>query len=154
MNRLERTQWLPKSLDEVWAFFSVAENLNRMTPEFLKFEIVSGADEPMFAGQIIEYRIEAIKGIKQRWITEITSCEPQRYFVDEQRMGPYRFWHHLHRFEIERKGVRMLDRVHYQLPFGPLGAFARMLFVKQRLKRIFDYRAHFMEMEFDADPAT
>lgn len=154
MNRLERTQWLPQPLDEVWAFFSVAENLNRMTPEFLKFEIVSGADEPMFAGQIIEYRIEAIKGIKQRWITEITSCEPQRYFVDEQRIGPYRFWHHLHRFEVEGKGIRMLDRVHYQLPLGPLGAFAHAFFVKQRLKRIFDYRARFMEMEFDADPAT
>ncbi len=154
MHLLEREQWMPQPIEEVWDFFSTAKNLNRMTPDFLKFEILRGGEEPMFAGQIIEYRIEAIRGIKQLWITEITRCEPLSYFIDEQRIGPYRLWHHLHRFEEDGQGVRMLDRVHYQLPFGILGQFVHAIFVRRRLRRIFDYRGLFMQQEFNASPAS
>ncbi len=154
MYTLERAQFIPLPVDDVWEFFSEPRNLDAMTPPFLRFEILSGADTPMFAGQIIEYRIQILPGVKQRWITEITQCEDGRRFVDEQRVGPYRLWHHLHTFDPVDGGVRMTDRVNYILPFGPLGRLTHSLFVRARLKKIFDHRSQYLEQKFGANPAT
>ncbi|MBD5778833.1 SRPBCC family protein [Pelagicoccus sp. NFK12] len=148
MYQLERVQLLPRTLDEVWPFFCDPQNLDAMTPHFLGFEIVQGGDEAMFAGQVIEYRIQVLPYVRQRWVTEISQCEDKSYFVDEQRIGPYRFWHHLHRFEETSGGVRMTDRVHYQLPFGPLGRLTHALLVKRRLKTIFDFRYAYLGQRF------
>lgn len=135
---LIRKQWLPATLEAVWAFFSNPENLNEITPPELHFEFVDGAPRAMFAGQIIRYRIRLLPGVRMLWVTEIAHVEPFQYFVDEQRLGPYRFWYHLHRFEPEGDGVWVIDEVTYALPRGA-GFLA--WWVKRRLRRIFDYRA-------------
>lgn len=122
-----------------------------MTPRSLEFEIVKGADPPMRKGQIIEYRIRIAPGVRHRWITEITHCDPYRYFVDEQRHGPYRLWRHTHRFESIGNGVLMNDLVQYQMPFEPLGTLIHCLFVKPRLETIFDYRRAYIEKRFDME---
>ena len=149
MRLLERTQLIPRSIDEVWPFFCDPRNLDPMTPRSLEFEIVSGADQPMRTGQIIEYRIRIAPGVRHRWITEISHCDPYRCFIDEQRYGPYRVWHHTHRFETIGNGVLMTDLVQYQMPFEPLGSLIHALFVKRRLKSIFDYRRAYIEKRFD-----
>ena len=104
IHRLESEQWLPISLQEAWDFFSVPGNLDRITPEDMSFEILSGEKEPTFAGQIITYRIRPFLGIPMNWVTEITQAVSGSHFIDEQRFGPYRFWHHLHRFSEKDGG--------------------------------------------------
>jgi ligand-binding SRPBCC domain-containing protein len=121
IHRLESEQWLPISLEEAWDFFSVPGNLDRITPEDMSFEILSGANEPTYAGQIIAYRIRPFLGIPMNWVTEITQAVPGSHFIDEQRFGPYRFWHHLHRFSEKDGGVLMEDVLHYGLPGGSIG---------------------------------
>jgi ligand-binding SRPBCC domain-containing protein len=134
--RLERVQKIPVSLEEVWDFFSSPNNLNKITPKHMKPD----ADLKMFAGQIIAYKVHPILGIPLSWVTEITHVKDNEYFVDEQRSGPYKLWHHLHRFKQIDGGVEMTDILHYQLPYGFLGAIANTLMVKKQLKEIFDYR--------------
>lgn len=146
---LERKQLIPRQIDGVWPFFCDPRNLDPMTPSFLEFEILSGADQPMRAGQEIEYRIRLAPGLRHRWVTEITYCESGRCFVDEQRKGPYRLWRHTHRFETIGNGVLMTDLVQYRMPLEPLGALVHGLFVKRRLKTIFDYRRAYIKMRFD-----
>lgn len=136
---LKQEQCLPVPLAEAWAFFSNPANLDTITPPSLEFTMLSDP-EAMYAGQLIRYRIGILPGIKQFWLTEITQLDQERFFVDEQRFGPYRFWHHQHHFEEVETGVKMTDRVHYALPFGPLGTITHGLFVKNKLREIFDYR--------------
>ena len=149
LHKLERTQLLKITMDEAWEFFSTPRNLNEITPPNLRFEITSGADTDMYAGQIITYRIELFPGIKQNWITEITTVEERTFFVDEQRFGPYKFWHHKHFFEEKENGVLVTDVVHYALPFGILGSIAHGLLVKERLKQIFDFRYNYLHDKFN-----
>ncbi|MCB1064652.1 MAG: SRPBCC family protein [Verrucomicrobiae bacterium] len=148
IHRFEQTQILPISLEEAWAFFSDSRNLNDLTPPDLAFQTQSGDDEPMFAGQIIVHRIQVLPKIWTTWVTEIVEVDHQRYFIDEQRSGPYRFWHHLHRFEACPGGVRMLDRVHYSLPFHPFSAPMHGLFVGPKLETIFSFRRQALEQRF------
>ena len=152
MHVLERTTLIPQPIKLVWGYFSDPRNLDKMTPEFLKFEILNGGDESIFEGQVIDYRIQILPGVKQRWLTEITHCKKNAYFVDEQRIGPYRLWHHLHRFTETDQGVAMIDQVHYAMPFGPLGALARSLFVKRRLDALFNFRRAYLQRKFGAEP--
>lgn len=119
---------------------SSPRNLALITPAYMGFEILSGADEAMFPGQIIEYYVRPVAGIKLHWVTEITHVEHLRYFVDEQRFGPYAFWHHKHFFKPVPQGVEMRDVVHYKLPMGFLGNMANGVFVKKQLQEIFDFR--------------
>jgi len=140
IHRLNYTQTLPISLNEAWAFFSTPKNLDNITPEDMSFEIISGADEPMYAGQVITYRIKPMLNIPMTWVTEITHTADKQYFVDEQRFGPYAFWHHLHRFEATSNGILMTDVLHYALPFGFLGEMMGLLFIHQKVKGIFRYR--------------
>jgi ligand-binding SRPBCC domain-containing protein len=143
---IKTIQVIPKSLAEAWDFFGSPANLQAITPTNLGFNIVSKHHgEKMYAGQIIEYKIKPLLNIPLYWMTEITHVEPQKYFVDEQRFGPYSLWHHQHHFKEVSGGVEMTDIVHYKLPFWFLGDIAHALFVKKQLKGIFDYRYRAVE---------
>lgn len=133
-------QELPIGLDEAWEFFSSPKNLDLITPEDMSFEIISGADAKAYAGQVISYKIKPIFNISMNWVTEITQCVDRKYFIDEQRFGPYKFWHHQHHFKEEKDGVIMTDILHYALPFGILGEFMGNLMLHQKVQNIFDYR--------------
>ena len=150
IHEITREQRLNTTLDEAWSFFSKPANLNDITPADLRFQIV-GDPGTMYPGQIIEYRI-AILGLPRTWLTEIKQVEVGRYFIDEQRIGPYKFWHHHHSFTVEGDHVLMHDQVRYALPFGPLGALAHKLFVEHMLERIFAYRHKIIEQKFSAGP--
>ena len=135
-----KKQKLPITLDEAWKFLSNPRNLKKITPDYMSFNIISGADRPMYAGQIIQYIVTPVLGIKTKWVTEITHIEDHHYFVDEQRFGPYALWHHKHFIKEIDGGVEMEDVVDYKIPFGFLGQIAHPLFVKNKLRDIFKYR--------------
>lgn len=137
---LHREQIIPAPIERVWAYFATPRNLNEMTPPDMAFEFLHGGDEPMYAGQIIEYKVAILPGVRVRWLTQITHVEPGRRFIDEQRSGPYHIWIHEHRFDPLPNGVRMFDQITYALPFGPLGGLVHRLYVRRRLEKIFDYR--------------
>ena len=146
---LQTVQQLPVSLEVAWDFFSSPKNLQKITPDHLGFQIISKHHgEKMYAGQIIEYKVKPVLGIPLYWMTEITHVEDKKYFIDEQRFGPYSLWHHQHHFKENDKGVEMTDIVHYKLPLGFLGDIAHALFVKNQLKQIFDYRYKVVEQLF------
>lgn len=133
-------QELAISMEQAWTFLSDPKNLKRITPDYMGFDIISGAERKMFPGQIIQYRLTPILGIPFRWVTEITHVQEGKFFVDEQRFGPYTFWHHKHFIKKTENGVVMEDIVDYKLPLGPLGWLAHVLFVRAKVKQIFDYR--------------
>ena len=128
IHTLEQQQTLPITLEEAWEFFSSPANLEQITPSDVGFEITSPLAAKMFEGQIITYRVKIAPGVRMSWVTEIKCVVEGRSFVDEQRFGPYKFWHHRHEFESVDGGVLMRDRVHYALPFGPFGAVAHAIF--------------------------
>ncbi|WP_158977480.1 SRPBCC family protein [Cellulophaga sp. L1A9] len=138
--RLHSKQILPISKEKAWHFLSDPANLKVITPDAMGFEILSGADKEMFAGQIIQYNVSPIAGIKTRWVTEITHVDQGRYFVDEQRFGPYALWHHKHFINPTENGVEMEDIIDYKIPFGLLGQLVHRLFIKNQLTKIFKYR--------------
>lgn len=137
---LKSVQKLPISPQEAWDFLSDPKNLKTITPDYMGFDILSGADRPMFEGQIIQYIVTPVAGIKTKWVTEITHVKKGEYFVDEQRFGPYSLWHHKHFIKPIEGGVEMEDIIDYKLPFGILGQLVHPLLVKSKLKEIFDYR--------------
>jgi ligand-binding SRPBCC domain-containing protein len=146
---IKTIQKISISLDAAWDFFSSPANLKEITPDNLGFNIISQHHgDKMYAGQIIEYTVKPVLGIPLYWMTEITHVEDKRYFVDEQRYGPYSMWHHQHHFKAVEDGVEMTDIVHYKLPFWFLGDIANTLFVKKQLKAIFDYRYKIVEHRF------
>jgi len=138
--RLEYQQDLPLSIEAAWDFFSRPENLARITPENLNFEVTSPLPEKMYAGMIVSYRVRPLFGFAMNWISEITHVREPDFFVDEQRSGPYRIWHHEHLLEPIEGGVRMIDRVHYQLPGGLPAYWLLNQTVRNRLEEIFSYR--------------
>ena len=127
--RLETIQKLPISILEAWKFLSDPKNLKQITPNYMGFKIVKGAESSMYAGQIIEYVITPLLGIPTTWVTEITHVKEPEYFVDEQRFGPYALWHHKHFIKPIKNGVEMVDLVDYKIPFGFLGRLAQPLVV-------------------------
>ena len=141
-------QQLPIGLSEAWDFFSSPKNLVLITPKHMGFRITSGEPSRMYPGQIISYKVAALPGIKTNWVTEITHVVDNKFFVDEQRFGPYAMWHHEHHFEENEKGIMMTDKVSYKIPFGFLGHIAQALFVKKQLKGIFEYRVKALEEMF------
>lgn len=145
---LEVTQFVNCSIDEAWHFFSSPGNLSKITPAHMGFQITSGTPAKMAPGQIITYRVSPFMGITTNWVTEITHVSEGKYFVDEQRFGPYSMWHHEHHFEIQGEGVLMNDRVSYKLPFGWIGKLAHALFVKRQLQQIFSFREEFLDKMF------
>jgi ligand-binding SRPBCC domain-containing protein len=138
---LKRTQILPISLAEAWDFFSTPDNLAKITPPHMGFKVLyRSGGEKAYAGQIIRYRIALIPGAPFHWVTEITQVNAPFHFIDEQRFGPYAFWHHQHHFKEVPGGVEMTDEVNYALPFGIFGRLAHRLFVGREVNRIFEFR--------------
>ncbi|PNQ72834.1 cell division inhibitor [Hanstruepera neustonica] len=137
---LHKKQNLPISVAEAWAFLSNPKNLKTITPDYMGFHILSGADRPMYAGQIIQYIVTPVLGIKTKWITEITHVIDQEYFVDEQRFGPYALWHHKHFIKEIDGGVEMEDIIDYKIPMGVIGQLVHPILVKPKLEEIFKYR--------------
>ena len=145
---MRTVQFIPCTLEKAWAFFSNPANLAEITPDNLRFKILSAGGGEMYPGQIIEYYVHPLLNIPLYWMTEITHVQPMKYFVDEQRFGPYSLWHHQHHFKEVTGGVEMTDIVHYKLPLWFLGDMANALFVKKQLKGIFDYRTEKVEAMF------
>jgi len=145
---LHAKQSLPISKQKAWDFLSDPKNLKVITPEYMGFHILSGADRPMFAGQIIQYIVTPVLGLKTKWVTEITHSEEGEYFVDEQRFGPYALWHHKHFIKEIDGGVEMEDIIDYKVPFGILGQLVHPFLVKPKLDEIFEYRKKKLEALF------
>jgi len=138
--RLHKKQNLPITKTQAWDFLSDPKNLKTITPDYMGFNILSGADRPMFAGQIIQYIVTPVLGIKTKWVTEITHVKEGEYFVDEQRFGPYALWHHKHFIKEIDGGVEMEDIIDYKVPFGILGQLVHPIIVKPKLEEIFNHR--------------
>ncbi len=146
--RFQTVQRIPVSLQRAWEYFSNPENLQAITPARLGFRVLSGPQERMYAGQIIEYKVSPLLNIPFYWMTEITHVEDKKYFVDEQRFGPYSMWHHQHHFKEQNGIVEMTDIVHYKLPFWFLGDIANSIMVRKQLKEIFNFRYQKVEQLF------
>ena len=146
--RLQRTQILPISLDAAWDFLCRPEHLRDLTPPGVSLTVTSHIPDRMYPGLIITYRLGLYSMFYFNWVTEITQAEPLSYFIDEQRSGPYRFWHHEHRLRSVEGGVEMKDLIHYALPFGLLGRMVHAAIVKKQLNAIFDYRREVLTDRF------
>lgn len=148
LHTLAQEQRLPITRDAAWEFFSLARNLDEITPPELGFEIINPSGDHIHEGQIITYRIKILPAIWVPWVTEIKAVDEGKSFVDEQRFGPYKFWHHRHTFEEIPGGVLMRDLVHYGLAFGPFGAIAHAVFVRRKLETIFQFRREILTKRF------
>ncbi len=141
VHRLEFAQEIAAAPEACWAFFSNPANLKKITPPELDFTVVSALPETVYPGLFITYRVRPLFDIAVTWVTEITQVQAPDYFCDEQRVGPYRIWHHEHFFEPLPDGrTRVRDLIHYAPPFGPLGELARPYLVAPKLARIFEFR--------------
>ncbi|GJM16535.1 MAG: SRPBCC domain-containing protein [Thermodesulfobacteriota bacterium] len=145
---LERTIKLKMSMSESWDFFSNPNNLSLITPPSLNLNITSKLPDKMYTGMIITYTVAPMLNIPMTWVTEITHVEEPNFFIDEQRFGPYKFWHHQHRFKEIEGGVEAKDLVHYALPLDPLCRIANSLIVTKQLNEIFDFRSDYLENRF------
>ncbi len=147
--QFNKQQKVKCSLDEIWEFISSPGNLKEITPDYMGFDIMTkNLPEKMYPGMIISYKVSPLLGIKTTWVTEITQVVEKKYFVDEQRVGPYSIWHHQHIIEPIENGVLMTDIVSYSPPLGFLGAIANSLIIKNKLNEIFDYRTEAVEKRF------
>jgi len=147
---LERTQIIPVGIKEAWDFFSNPGNLPRITPPSMDFRITSPPQDTTYAGQIITYTVRPLLSISMSWTTEITHVRAPYFFVDEQRFGPYRFWHHQHFFRETDGGTEIRDLVHYLLLHDQLAWLVNRAIVAPRLKKIFDYRSQALRQIFGA----
>jgi len=147
--QFHKKQIVKGSISEVWDFISSPGNLKEITPDYMGFEITSrNLPQKMYPGMIISYTVKPLLGIKMLWVTEITHVEEMRYFVDEQRIGPYSMWHHQHFIEPDGQGVLMTDIVSYSPPLGFIGAIANTIFISKQLDTIFNYRENKLEKLF------
>jgi ligand-binding SRPBCC domain-containing protein len=137
---LERRQRVTASMEEAWDFMQNPANLDRITPPDLQFRIVNEVPAIMYNGLIVEYRITIPLFGTHTWVTEIKHIRKGSSFVDEQRLGPYRFWYHYHEIRRENDGVLLIDQVFYQPPFGLLGRLLHRFYIRRTLERIFTYR--------------
>lgn len=153
--QLKFEQKLPISLEQAWDFFSSPLNLAKITPDHMGFIITSDFKEgqKMYPGMIITYKVSPLLGIKLNWMTEITHVQDGKYFVDEQRFGPYALWHHQHHFEEINGGVHMTDIINYAIPYGFIGRIANTILVEKEVRGIFDYREKKVEELFGKFPA-
>lgn len=148
MYQLKRSQLIKTDIDTCWNFFSSPGNLSKITPKYMGFDILTDVPEEMYEGMMISYTVRPLLGIPMNWVTEITHIKEKKFFVDEQRKGPYRIWHHEHHFKETDQGIEMTDIVSYQLPLGILGKAAHPFIVKKKLEEIFDYRYKIVEEIF------
>src|SRR5699024_2871808 len=141
-------QILPITLDEAWTFFSNPHQLPELTPAWMHMQIKSSLEKEMYIGMLMVYQIKPLFGIQLKWVTEITHIEEKAYFIDEQRFGPYRFWHHEHHFKAVEQGVEMIDKLHYALPFGYLGNVVHQVSVKNKIEKVFNFRRQMLTQKF------
>jgi ligand-binding SRPBCC domain-containing protein len=145
-------QKLPLSIERTWEFFSNPHNLLIITPPFLNLKVTNEVfGDEVYAGQIITYKVKPFTGVTLSWMTEITHLEKQKMFVDEQRKGPYKLWHHQHHFRSVKDGTEMTDIVHYRVPLGIFGEMAHSI-VKKKLRQIFTYRFNKINTLFGSYP--
>ena len=140
MYQIKRTQFVKTDLATCWDFFSSPNNLQVITPDYMGFNVLTDVPDKMYEGLMIAYKVSPVMKIPLNWVTEIKYVHDKQFFVDEQRTGPYKMWHHEHHFKAVDGGVEMTDIVSYELPLGFLGRFAHWLFVRKQLEGIFDYR--------------
>jgi ligand-binding SRPBCC domain-containing protein len=139
--QFKQQQTFNQPIEKLWEFISNPKNLKEITPDYMGFDITSeGISDEMYKGMIISYKVSPVLGIKTTWVTEITQVEQGKYFVDEQRIGPYKLWHHQHFLEATENGTLMSDIISYQPPFGILGNMANSIMIKKKLEEIFNYR--------------
>jgi len=150
---LRARQNLPITLTEAWDFVSNPRNLADITPPEMGFEVTTpDLADKMYAGMVITYKVSPLLGIKTTWVTEITQVEEPRYFIDNQRIGPYSIWHHQHFLEEIEGGVQMDDLINYVVPGGPLGDIINELAVQNKLRHIFEFRRKALEQKFGIMP--
>ncbi|MFL2606311.1 MAG: cell division inhibitor [Candidatus Marisimplicoccus sp.] len=138
--KLKYSQKLPINLNEAWDFLSSPNNLELITPKSMDFNIIDWDKKKAYPGQIIQYTVRPILGIKINWVTEITQVRDKEFFIDEQRFGPYTFWHHKHFIKEIEGGVIMEDVIHYKPPFGLIGVLLNFLFINSKLNSVFKHR--------------
>ena len=147
---LTTEQVLNVTLDKAWDFFSSPDNLQKITPKEMGFEITSVVDKRAYPGQIVTYKVGIMPGVRSSWVTEITQVKDNVFFIDEQRFGPYKMWHHEHWFEELSDGKTLMkDKISYKIPFGPLGHLAQNIFIKKQLFAIFEHRYVILEKLFN-----
>jgi ligand-binding SRPBCC domain-containing protein len=147
--QFRKEQLLHSGVDEVWDYISSPANLKEITPEYMGFDIISeNLPDKMYRGMIISYRVRPLLGIRVNWVTEITEIAEKKFFIDQQRIGPYAFWHHQHFIEPSGENVLMKDIVSYKPPFGILGSIANMLVIRKKIQDIFDYREMALNRRF------
>jgi ligand-binding SRPBCC domain-containing protein len=148
ISQIKFKQILPISLDKSWDFFSNPYNLSKITPPWLNLKVTSDPADKMYAGMIITYKVYPFLGIPFSWVTEITQVKEKNFFIDEQRFGPYKFWHHQHHFRETNTGVEMEDIVTYILPFDTLTRPVNTLIIGKKVKEIFEYREEVLSKLF------
>lgn len=150
MKYLEFEHLLPMTLDEAWTFFSSPANLNLITPKEMDFKILDILPAQMYEGMLIRYKIKPMLNIPLDWVTEITKVVDKVYFIDEQRKGPYRIWHHEHHFKVVDGGVLMTDKLYYDIGMSFLGSLVGALWVDKQVQNIFTYRKTKLDELFPA----
>lgn len=149
--QFQKEQFVKASVEEIWDFISSPQNLKKITPKNMGFDIRTPyLSDKIYEGMIISYTVRPLLGIPTNWVTEITHIRDKSYFVDEQRVGPYKIWHHQHIIMPVENGVLMKDIVSYQPPFAFLGRIANTLVIKNKLNEIFDFRTKALEKIFPA----
>lgn len=144
--QFRREQFIQEPIESVWDFISSPKNLKTITPDYMGFDITSGnTPEKMYEGMIISYKVSPLLGIKTTWVTEITHVKENHYFVDEQRIGPYKLWHHQHFLEEKEGGTLMIDIVSYSPPFGFIGSLLNTIIIRKKLTEIFEYRTKVLD---------
>lgn len=147
--QLRKEQFVKTDMDTLWDFVSSPKNLQEITPDYMGFNILTNPlPDKMYPGMIIKYKVSPLLGVKMTWVTEITHVSDRHYFVDEQRAGPYRIWHHEHFLEEKEGGILMTDIVTYQPPMGIFGAIANKVFIEKQLESIFEYRKIAIDQKF------
>jgi len=150
IHQIKREQFLNANIEDVWEFVSSPFNLKKITPDYMNFNITSkDLEKEMYPGMMICYKVTPLLRIPTNWVTEITHVQKYKLFVDEQRVGPYKIWHHEHLFKVEKNGVLMVDIISYKLPFGIIGRLVNKLFIKKKLNKIFNYRFNRMNDIFN-----
>ena len=140
LTQLFYEQRINTDIDNLWKFISSPKNLSKITPSYMDFKILSKIPDEMYEGLIISYTVKPILGVKMNWVTEITHIKDKKYFVDEQRFGPYSLWHHKHFIKEVNGGIEMEDIIHYKIPLGFIGYMMNYLIIKNKLGHIFEYR--------------
>ena len=148
--QIKKEQILNTDIKNLWDFMSSPKNLSRITPKSMLFKITSNnKNDNIYPGMIISYKVAPLLNIPITWMTEITHVKENKYFVDEQRIGPYKIWHHEHILEEQKNGVLMTDIITYVPPFGLIGSVMNILFIKNKVNKIFDYRNQILNKLFN-----